>query len=138
MCPPLWDRYLQCMAPTIVVLVANPRLRDALATALRSSGLVRCYTRLNEAPSDWSGVVTVVTTADCGPEQCASFSALGASVIVLSALSRPRDRQLYLDAGAAAFLSMPVPFHQLLSVVTAAAPIPAFAEPPVPARTDRR
>lgn len=67
-----------------------------------------------------AGDVIFTTMTDCSPQECQYFAAKGRRVVVLAALPSDRAREVYLAAGAAAYIPMDGGSDELAAALRAA------------------
>lgn len=108
-------------AHTIRVITADPALRNALVGQIERSGRF-AVTTVGEPLLDGAGIddVVVTTPADCPAQECEAMVARGARVIILTPVPRERERLLYSESGASAYLPMLIDGGELMDAVDAA------------------
>lgn len=117
--------------PVVQLLVRDPRLRQALTLHLAGSFIVAA----EDASADEDPPRLVLTTTiDTKPELCAELVATGNVVVVLAAVPRDHEQELYEAAGASHYLAMSLEPGELDTALQDAArsesPIPCDQSPP--------
>jgi DNA-binding NarL/FixJ family response regulator len=88
----------------ISVDTAFGELRSSLETWARA----RPATHLVPLDEAGPGDVVFTTMTDCSPHECRYYAIKGRKLVILAALPSDRSRDLYLAAGAAAYVPMDV------------------------------
>lgn len=103
------------MPTGVYVSTGNPALRRAVLHQLREAPDLGPWFDGSPDGKAPPGALLISTTSDCPAERCAELAALGVAVVILAAIPRNDDRELYQRAGAAAYLPMSIRPGELLS-----------------------
>jgi DNA-binding NarL/FixJ family response regulator len=91
---------------SVLVNIAVITAFDELRSSLEAWAARRPDTRLVPLDEAGPGDVVFTTMTDCSPQECQWFAAKGRKLVVLAALPSDHARDVYLAAGAAAYVPM--------------------------------